>query len=303
MSIGVLFNFAATQATNNLNTLSARMSRTLQQLSSGSRINSAADDPAAISIINGMNANIAALSQSVINNQESIGMLSVADGALSQVTNMLERAVTLATEASNGTLSHTQSDAANQEYQSILSEISNIGSTTTYNGRQVFGTVLDSYTSDGSSKGAFLNQLTFSSLSSSSLGSSNGTVSLSAASGSTPATMSYSGSSSTTLSGTDLRTPADAQKALTAINQAISSVSAQDGYLGSQINILNAQGSVLQTQEQDTLSSLDAIQSTDYAAATSDLASEQVQMQMAIAALSQAIGINKNEVTKLLQSF
>jgi flagellin len=303
MSIGVLFNFAATQATNNLNTLSARMSRTLQQLSSGSRINSAADDPAAISIINGMNANIAALSQSVINNQESIGMLSVADGALSQVTNMLERAVTLATEASNGTLSHTQSDAANQEYQSILSEISNIGSTTTYNGRQVFGTVLDSYTSDGSSKGAFLNQLTFSSLSSSSLGSSNGTVSLSAASGSTPTTMSYLGSSSTTLSGTDLRTPADAQKALTAINQAISSVSAQDGYLGSQINILNAQGSVLQTQEQDTLSSLDAIQSTDYAAATSDLASEQVQMQMAIAALSQAIGINKNEVTKLLQSF
>jgi flagellin len=303
MSIGVLFNFAATQAANNLNTLSARMSRTLQQLSSGSRINSAADDPAAISIINGMNANIAALSQSVINNQESIGMLSVADGALSQVTNMLERAVTLATEASNGTLSHTQSDAANQEYQSILSEISNIGSTTTYNGRQVFGTVLDSYTSDGSSKGAFLNQLTFSSLSSSSLGSSNGTVSLSAASGSTPTTMSYLGGSSTSLSGTDLRTPADAQKALTAINQAISSVSAQDGYLGSQINILNAQGSVLQTQEQDTLSSLDAIQSTDYATATSDLASEQVQMQMAIAALSQAIGINKNEVTKLLQSF
>ncbi|MDR3725006.1 MAG: flagellin [Terracidiphilus sp.] len=303
MSIGVLFNIAANAAAHNLDTLSVRMSRTLQQLSSGSRINSAADDPAAISIIDGMNANIAALSQSVINNQESIGMLSVADGALSQVTNMLERAVTLATEASNGTLNSTQSDTANQEFQSILAEITNIGSTTTYNGKQVFGSVLDSFTSDSSSVGSFLNQLTFSSLSSSSLGSSDGTISIAAASGSTPATISYSGGSSTSLSGIDLRTTAGAQKALTAIHQAISAVSAQDGYIGSQINILDAQGSMLQTQEQNTLSSLNAIESTDYATATSDLANEQVQMQMAIAALSQAIGINKDEVTKLVQSF
>ena len=62
-----------------------------------------------------------------------MGLLQVADGALSQVTSLLNRAVTLATEASNGTLNTTQDTAANQEYQSILSEISNIGSTTTYN--------------------------------------------------------------------------------------------------------------------------------------------------------------------------
>jgi flagellin len=62
----------------------------------------------------------------------------VADGALSQVTSLLNRAITLATEASNGTLNSTQEGAANQEYQSILAEINNIGSTTTYNQEQVF---------------------------------------------------------------------------------------------------------------------------------------------------------------------
>ena len=67
------------------------------------------------------------------------GLLQVADGALSQVTNLLNRAVTLATEVSNGTLNGSQQAAANQEYNSILSEISNIGSTTTYNQKQVFG--------------------------------------------------------------------------------------------------------------------------------------------------------------------
>jgi flagellin len=67
-----------------------------------------------------------------------VGLLDVADGALSQVTNLLDRAITLATEASNGTLNSTQEAAANQEYQSILAEINNIGSTTTYNQEQVF---------------------------------------------------------------------------------------------------------------------------------------------------------------------
>ena len=51
----------------------------------------------------------------------------MADGALSQVTNLLNRAITLATEASNGTLNNTQEAAANQEYQSILAEVNNIG--------------------------------------------------------------------------------------------------------------------------------------------------------------------------------
>ena len=139
MSLGVLNNLSAVYAENNLNNTSNSLSKTLQQLSSGSKINSGADDAAGLSLVNGLQANATALTQSATNSQEGVGLLQVADGALSQVTNLLNRAVTLATEVSNGTLIGSQQTAANQEYQSILSEINNIGSTTTYNQQKVFG--------------------------------------------------------------------------------------------------------------------------------------------------------------------
>src|ERR1035437_4121953 len=138
MALGVLNNLSAIYAENNLNNTSSSLQTVLQQLSSGSRINSGADDAAGLSLVNGLAANSSALTQSATNATEGVGLLEVADGALSQVTNLLNRAITLATEASNGTLNSTQEGAANQEYQSILAEITNIGTTTTYNQQQVF---------------------------------------------------------------------------------------------------------------------------------------------------------------------
>src|SRR3954447_2215134 len=175
MSLGVLNNLSAMYAANNLNNSQNALSKTLQQMSSGSKINSGADDAAGLSLINGLAANATALSQSQTNAQEGVGLLQVADGALSQVTNLLNRAVTLATEVSNGTLNGAQQTAANQEYQSILSEINNIGSTTTYNQNQVFGVADRSiYTGDSSSASASQDVLHFATLSSSSVGDANG---------------------------------------------------------------------------------------------------------------------------------
>ena len=108
-----------------------------------------------------------------------MGLLQVADGALSQVTNLLNRAVTLATEVSNGTLNSSQATAANQEYQSILSEINNIGATTTYNQKQVFGSSTAIFTGDSSTQGSSINQLNIRSLSSANVGDSNGVMSYS----------------------------------------------------------------------------------------------------------------------------
>ncbi len=138
MALGVLNNISAVYAENNLNQTQASLQNTLQQLSSGSRINSGADDAAGLSIANGLQANSSALTQSSSNASAGVGFLQVADGALSQVTNLLNRAVTLATEAGGGTLSGAQLSAANQEYQDILTQIGTIGSTTNYNGIQVF---------------------------------------------------------------------------------------------------------------------------------------------------------------------
>src|ERR1035441_10088073 len=151
MALGVLNNLSAIYAENNLNNTNNSLQTVLQQLSSGSRINSGADDAAGLSLVNGLQANQSALTQSETNATEGVGLLDVADGALSQVTNLLDRAITLATEASNGTLNTSQESAANQEYLSILSEVNNIGSTTTYNQQQVFaGNTIAIYTGDSS---------------------------------------------------------------------------------------------------------------------------------------------------------
>jgi hypothetical protein len=104
MSLGVLNNLSAMYAENNLNNTTNSLNTVLQQLSSGSKINSGADDAAGLSLVDGLQANSMALAQSQTNAQEGVGLLQVADGALSQVTSLLNRAVTLATEASNGTL-------------------------------------------------------------------------------------------------------------------------------------------------------------------------------------------------------
>jgi len=179
MSLGVLNNINAVYAENNLNNTSNSLSKVLNQLSSGSKINSGADDAAGLSLVNGLQANSQALAQSQTNASEGVGLLQVADGALSQVTSLLNRAVTLATEASNGTLNGTQDAAANQEYQSILSEINNIGSTTTYNDTAVFGqsNPVNIYTGDSSAQSASVNQLSIGNLSSASVGQTSGTMS------------------------------------------------------------------------------------------------------------------------------
>jgi flagellin len=179
MALGVLNNLSAIYAENNLNNTNNSLQTVLQQLSSGSKINSGADDAAGLSLVNGLGANSAALTQSETNATEGVGLLQVADGALSQVTSLLNRAVTLATEASNGTLDSSQDAAANQEYQSILSEINNIGSTTTYNQNQVFTgdqTGVSVYTGDSSSAGASIDSLYFAKLTSASVGDAGGSV-------------------------------------------------------------------------------------------------------------------------------
>jgi flagellin len=427
MALGVLNNLAAIYAENNLNNTNNSLQTVLQQLSSGSRINSGADDAAGLSLVNGLAANSAALTQSETNATEGVGLLQVADGALSQVTSLLNRAITLATEASNGTLNSSQESAANQEYQSILSEINNIGSTTTYNQNQVFTgsqAGLAIYTGDSSSTGASIDNLYFAKLTATSVGDAGGTVqqsdagkfvdlsadaagpvlskaaqqsdaiagsliftitnpdgttstitttantvggliseinedgipgvtasfttaaavgdgtvaggdtgilltntnsnvviSMSAApaladttTATAPAALVASSDATTTinyvtatggdqtanLSNTNLATQGNAQNTESVLNQAITYVAAQDGYIGAQINTLNAVSQVMSTQQENVVSAQNAIQATDYASATSNMSKYEILSQTGIAALAQANSVQQ-EVTKLLQ--
>jgi flagellin len=138
MSFSILNNIPSLAAQNQLSMTHSSLQQSLFRLSSGSRINSGADDAAGLAIADGLHANISALNQSSQNATNGVGELQVADGALAQVTSLLNRAVTLATEASNGTVNTSQAQALDSEFTQIKNEINRIGSSTTYNGVGVF---------------------------------------------------------------------------------------------------------------------------------------------------------------------
>jgi len=139
MAISVLYNIPSLAAENQLKVTNSDLQNTLYRLSTGSRINSGADDAAGLAIANGLGANVTALTQSGLNATEGADKLQVADGALSQVTTLLNRAVTLATESANGTINDgSQRQALDAEFTAIKAEIDRIGTNTTYNGSAIF---------------------------------------------------------------------------------------------------------------------------------------------------------------------
>ncbi len=154
MALSILNNIPSLMAQNELAVTNSFLQKTLFQLASGSRINSGADDAAGMAIANGLQANIMALQQSSINANNAVGNLQVADGAMGQVTNLLNRAVTLATEASNSGLTTQQASALDTEYTAIKNEIDQIGTNTTFNGTAVFtSTPVAAFMSDGTAAG------------------------------------------------------------------------------------------------------------------------------------------------------
>src|SRR6202789_2307880 len=138
MSIQILTNISSLVAENAVSNTQTNLNNTLQQLSTGLKINSGADDPAGLSIADGLGDNISALTQYSQNASNGVGLLQTAVVPLSQDTTILNQAVTIATEARNGGLITSQSAALNTEFQSILQEINQIGSTTNFNGTSVF---------------------------------------------------------------------------------------------------------------------------------------------------------------------
>lgn len=272
MGMSVLVNIPALAAQNDLQNTQSSLQNTLLQMASGQRINSGANDAAGLAIANGLQANITALNQSAMNANDGIGALQVADGALGQVTNLLNRAVTLATESATGTVSTSQRTAINTEYQAIQSEINQIGQNTTFNGTSVF---------TSSTTSIFMSDAVANSI----IGVTVGTLS--------------TGSTDLNLSSTDLSSATDAQTALTAINNAITTVAATRGTIGASVNRLQAAGSVITTQVQNLTSAENSIMSANMATVVSNLSKYSILDQTGIAALAQANAVQQN-VLKLV---
>ena len=280
MSLSILNNVSSLAAQNQLSMTQASLQKTLLQLSSGSRLNTGADDAAGLAIADGLHANITALTQSARNASDGVGSLQVADGALAQVTALLNRAVTLATEASTGTVSDPQRTTIDAEFTAIKAEIDRIGSSTNYNGGQVFtATATAIYLSDGTTGGSSSITVTTGALSSAAIGFSGTPVDL---------------------SGDDLTSAANAQTALGDLTTAITNVAADRGALGAETNRLQSASSVITNQVQNLTNAEDGIRAADIPSAVANMSRLTILQQTGMAALQQSNQMQQS-VLKLLQ--
>ena len=142
-------NSMATNVANNLNTHYGKLQTSTQRLSSGLRINSAADDAAGLGIRELMRADVAALNQGVRNANDAISLIQTADGALGIIDEKLVRMKELAEQASTGTYDSTQRLMIESEYQAMASEITRIANSTDFNGIHLLNGNLSSATHSG----------------------------------------------------------------------------------------------------------------------------------------------------------
>src|SRR6478735_7145039 len=129
MSLRINTNTDALNAHRQLTATSLAMSKSMEKLSSGLRINRAADDAAGLAISEKMRAQIRGLAQSQRNSQDGVSLVQTAEGALQTVHSMLQRVRELAVQCKNGTLSATNQSAIQSEVNQLASEIERIGST------------------------------------------------------------------------------------------------------------------------------------------------------------------------------
>lgn len=134
----VVNNLFAMNASRNLNITTGRKAKDSEKLSSGYRINRAADDAAGLSISEKMRKQIRGLSQGVDNSGDGISLCQVGDGALAEVHDMLHRITELSIQSANGTMSELERADIQGEVAQLISEISRIGETTTFNGIHIF---------------------------------------------------------------------------------------------------------------------------------------------------------------------
>src|SRR4051794_3203911 len=133
MGLRINQNIAAQNAYRNLSITDGQMSKSLEKLSSGYRINRAADDAAGLSISEGLRSQIGGMKVAVRNTQDGVSVAQTAEGALNEVTSILQRMRDLAVQASNsGATDPAASKAANQELQQLNAELDRIGDTTAF---------------------------------------------------------------------------------------------------------------------------------------------------------------------------
>ena len=141
-------NITALNTYRQYNTNTVNTNKSMEKLSSGSRINRAADDAAGLSISEKMRSQIRGLTQATRNAQDGVSFIQTAEGALNEVSDMLTRMKELATQVTNGTYSTDDQNNIGSEMKALGKAVSDIYKNTKFNGTQVFGTITDDTTNN-----------------------------------------------------------------------------------------------------------------------------------------------------------
>jgi flagellin len=280
MGFSVVNNVGSINALNQLAGTNKGLAKTLERLSSGLRINSAADDASGLAIADGLRADVAALNQAARNANDGVAVVQVADGALAEISNLLQRSVALAEQAASDTSGADSGDAKaalNAEYQEIMREINRISATVDFNGSVLFGS--SGFTFDvqvGASGTAANDTITLTTSALTAAGTASGGLGLTGS------------GSGVTVTTTALNTAAGAQSELALIRSAIDDVASRRGDIGAARNRLDSTVSVVSVQAQNLTAAESQIRDADVAAEIVNLTKFQVLNQTGLSALAQA---------------
>ena len=273
-------NVNASVAQNALIRNERSMNTAMERLSTGQRINAAKDDAAGLAIASRMTSQIKGLEVGIRNANDAISMISTADGALVEVTNMLQRMRELALQASNGTTTSADRNYLSSEYVNLVAEIERIANNTQWNG----GDILDGTANGTSGTVAFQ------------VGANGGqTVSVNFGNARQATVATVSGMMETVASaapnlvaGTTASALTKGTSAVVAIDSAITAVNSQRATYGAAVNQLTYAVDNLSNVKVNSEAARSRILDTDYAKETSELARTQIIQQAGTAMLAQA---------------
>ena len=276
-------NQMATNVANTLTDHYSNLQTSTQRLSSGLRINSAADDAAGLAIRELMRTDVAALQQGVRNANDAISLIQTADGALGVIDEKLTRMKELAEQAATGTYDSTQRLMIDSEYQAMASEITRIANATDFNGIKLLDGSLSSSTHDGSGLEA-TGQLK---VHFGTMNDSDEDYYYIQIGTSTASALGVGNSAVGSLAYT-VSTQNAAQSALVGINNAVVSKDAIRAHLGALQNRLENTISNLTTQAENLQAAESRISDVDVATEMTNFVRNQILTQSAVAMLSQA---------------
>lgn len=260
MALFINTNVSSISAQRHLNKSASKLSTTFQRLSSGLRVNSAKDDAASLSISTAMTAQIRGLNQAARNANDVISLIQVADGALEETVNSLQRMRELAVQASNDTLTSSDRSDIQQEVDQLIAEINRISSDTEFNSQALLN---GSFSGKTFQVGTFCNQ----------------TITLS---------VKNAAAGSIGVSGLTVTTGASATSAIGGIDDAINSVSDIRAKLGAVQNRFESVINSLATQSENLSAANSRMVDADITQETANLTKYAILQQAGTAILAQA---------------